>query len=83
MGMDKTNDVLCNCCGKAIQKERGILVEDAFEAVKEWGFFSNKDLEIHRFNICEECYDAWVKTFKIPVDVRMKKDVLGSTGLAR
>ena len=47
--------------------ENGILLEDAFEARKQWGFFSNKDAKLHSFTICEKCYDEMIKNFVIPV----------------
>ena len=56
----------CNCCGKIMKEERGIRKEDALEVCKEWGYFSKKDMERHRFLICETCYDTWISGFKIP-----------------
>ena len=47
--------------------ENGILLEDAFEARKQWGYFSNKDAKLHSFIICEKCYDKFVSTFAIPL----------------
>ncbi len=72
----KSNDVRCNVCGKKIKMENGLLTEDVFEASKEWGYFSKKDLEVHKFNICEDCYEKLISTFKIPVNVISKKEVL-------
>lgn len=66
----------CNCCGKVLKVENGILKEDAFEASKEWGYFSKRDMEVHHFNLCEECYEKMVSNFKIPVDVRKKLEAL-------
>ncbi|NLK73981.1 MAG: hypothetical protein GX288_01660 [Clostridiales bacterium] len=66
----------CNVCGKAIKVENGILKEDVFEATKEWGYFSKRDLEVHRFNLCEECYDKMIASFQIPVEVSKKLEVL-------
>lgn len=81
--MDKTRNtpqvngyILCNVCGKKIPMEAGILKEDVFEAAKEWGYFSKYDLELHKFNICEACYDNLIATFKIPVKVIHKKEAL-------
>lgn len=81
--MDKTKmkirinkDICCNVCGKKIVMEQGIMKEDVFEAAKEWGYFSKYDLEVHKFNICEECYDKLIATFKIPIEVVRKKEVL-------
>ncbi|MGB8452443.1 MAG: hypothetical protein WCD89_08930 [Anaerocolumna sp.] len=70
------NDIYCNMCGKKIVMEQGIMKEDVFEAAKEWGYFSKYDLEVHKFNICEECYDKLISTFKIPIEVVRKKEVL-------
>jgi len=82
--MKKTVDVnqveviplYCNSCGKVLKVENGILKDDAFEASKEWGYFSKRDMEVHHFNLCEECYEAMVSHFKIPVDVRSKVEAL-------
>lgn len=72
----KLIDMYCNVCGKKIKTKNGILEEDVFEASKEWGYFSKKDLEVHKFNICEECYEELISTFKIPIKVIDKKEVL-------
>lgn len=69
-------EIICNVCGKRIVTEHGILKEDVFEAWKEWGYFSRKDLEVHHFNICEDCYEKMISTFKIPVEVVQKKEML-------
>ena len=42
--------------------------EDVFTGIKEWGYFSNRDMEIHKFNICESCYEEMIASFKVPVD---------------
>jgi len=66
----------CNCCGRALKVENGILKEDAFEATKEWGYFSERDLEVHHFNLCEDCYNKLISEFKIPVEVRNKTEAM-------
>lgn len=68
--------ICCNSCGKTLKKENGILMEDAFEATKEWGYFSSRDTEIHHFNLCEECYNKLIASFAIPVEVHKKLEVL-------
>ncbi|MBH1942420.1 hypothetical protein I5677_16080 [Mobilitalea sibirica] len=68
--------ICCNSCGKSLKVENGILKEDAFEATKEWGYFSKRDMEIHHFNLCEECYDKMIGSFIIPVEVRKKLEAL-------
>ncbi len=69
-------EVVCNQCGRKLRLEKGSLREDAFFGVKEWGYFSSRDLEVDRFVICEECYCKWIQGFKIPVSVTRKSEVL-------
>lgn len=68
--------VKCNVCGKVLKREQGILREDAFEAVKDWGYFSKKDLQRHSFTVCEECYDEWIRTFAIPPEITERSEAL-------
>lgn len=68
--------IYCNSCGKELKRENGILMEDAFEAIKEWGYFSNRDTQVHHFNLCEDCYDRLISGFRIPVEVKKKVEVL-------
>lgn len=75
-GIKLDGKVICNVCGKELKIENGILKEDAFEVYKEWGYFSEKDLEVHKFVICEKCYDEWIKTFALPIDITKKQEVL-------
>lgn len=74
--MDKKREdnqkVYCNQCGQAIEKRR----EDYLEVNKEWGYFSNKDLEIHNFCLCEKCYDEIVKGFKLPIQIKKNIEAL-------
>ena len=60
------NRLLCNACGRELKIENGILKEDAFEARKQWGYFSKKDATVDAFVICEECYDRMIESFVIP-----------------
>ena len=55
--------VFCNKCGKEISKDAVLL-----HVKKRWGYFSGKDNEVHEFDLCEECYDAWIVDFSIPVE---------------
>lgn len=73
---NKKITITCNMCGKDIKSHRGILMEDIFEGHKEWGYFSNKDLEVHKFTLCEACYDNMIRSFKIPVSVTEKIEVM-------
>lgn len=66
----------CNVCGRKLKIENGILKEDVLEVRKEWGYFSKKDLEVHRFNICELCYNEMINKFVIPIEISKKREVL-------
>lgn len=53
--------VICNGCGREIPLERA----DYFHGEKTWGYFSEKDGRQDSFDLCEECYDKMMETFKI------------------
>lgn len=60
--------IICNKCGKEILVKNGIAEEDTLSVQKRWGYFSNKDNIVHEFDLCEECYDKWIKTFVIGIE---------------
>ena len=63
---EKTNvidKIICNKCGKEIKQEDVLSVE------KRWGYFSEKDNEVHHFDLCEHCYDEMVASFQIPINI--------------
>lgn len=72
----KIDKMRCNICGKEIKVENGIIQEGVLSADKIWGYFSEKDGQVHSFDICENCYDEWVKTFKIPVEIEQAKELI-------
>ncbi|QUI24912.1 hypothetical protein HZI73_22640 [Vallitalea pronyensis] len=59
-------EVYCNKCGKLIYDQHTKKKVDYLSLTKEWGYFSNKDMEIHSFDLCEECYDEFIESFKYP-----------------
>ena len=62
-------EVYCNCCGELITKaDLTKKHADYLHVEKAWGYFSSKDLSGHSFNICEACYDNWIKSFCIPIE---------------
>lgn len=67
--------LMCNQCGRQIERNDAGYVEDFFEGNKEWGYFSMKDFTRHEFCICENCYDEWIAGFKIPVTIREKIEI--------
>ena len=61
--------IICNCCGKKLIVEEGIVREGAISIDHVWDFFSEKDGEIHHWDLCEACYDELVGQFRIAPDV--------------
>ena len=51
--METKKLLYCNCCGKRILSR---MEQDVVTVEQRWGYFSEKDGEIHRFCICESCY---------------------------
>lgn len=65
--MRKEDKVFCNRCGKELQVRDGIIQEGIFNIEYLWGYFSNRDGEIHKFDLCEKCYNEMVEEFVIPI----------------
>ena len=64
----ETETIFCNGCGKEIKIKDGVIREGLLSVEKRWGYFSDKDNEVHRFDLCEECYDRMVSQFVILVE---------------
>lgn len=60
--------VVCNQCGRELQLENGIVQEGVFSGDLIWGYFSRHDGERHRFDLCEECYERLLGSFRIPAE---------------
>jgi len=71
----KNQKHLCNICGKELIQS-GQFREDSLYIEKNWGYFSEKDGERHRIRMCENCYDLWIKSFKIPPQVEEVTELL-------
>ena len=68
--------VICNCCGKKLVVKDGIMREGALNVEHAWDYLSEKDGEIHRFDLCEECYDELLRNFRISVEVEEIREFL-------
>ena len=66
--------LFCNMCGKEINMEKNLPQEGVLAVEKNWGYFSEKDGEIHSFDLCERCYDRLILEFKIPVTVKKQRE---------
>ncbi len=62
---ENLEQVFCNCCGKEIPKDHFGYFHDYVHIEKQWNYFSQKDGEQYTFDICESCFDAWIKGFSI------------------
>jgi len=72
----KLAQVVCNKCGRELKVEDGYLKEGCFSAEAVFGYFSKKDGVRHSFDLCEECYDAFVAGFCLPVEAEEKSELL-------
>lgn len=61
-----TEDILCNKCGQSTKCPMGNF--ECISATAHWGYDSRKDMQVHRFDLCESCYDEFAKTFKLMVE---------------
>ena len=68
--------VICNCCGKKLAVKDGILREGGLGVEHTWDYFSEKDGETHRFDLCEECYDELLRNFRISAEVEEIREFL-------
>ncbi|MGO5052581.1 hypothetical protein ACTQ6A_08650 [Lachnospiraceae bacterium LCP25S3_G4] len=66
--------VFCNQCGKEIPVVNGRIEAGVFSTEYEWGYFSEKDGELHAFDLCEECYDRLVRGFLTPIEIKTKNE---------
>ena len=67
--MRKAGVLYCNCCGKTISESCGADREEFFHFEKTWGYFSEKDGEIHHWDLCEDCYDSLLHQFVIAPEI--------------
>ncbi len=68
--------VVCNQCGKKIAVKSGIVREGAVMVDHAWDYFSEKDGDVHHFDLCEACYDEFIAQFQIPVDVEEQTELI-------
>lgn len=68
--------VFCNCCGKELSVRNGIIEEGCISTEVQFGFFSRRDGLVHRFDLCEDCYDRLTAEFRIPIEVEEKTELL-------
>lgn len=73
---EKDTRICCNQCGRELKMEQGIVKEGVCTVEVDWGYFSSRDGESHRFHLCEACYNHLIQQFRIPVQVRQRTELL-------
>lgn len=68
--------IVCNMCQKNLKVEKGIVQEGYFTGKELFGYFSNKDGEMHEFDLCEACYDKLIESFQIEVEKKEVSELL-------
>ncbi|MDY6103060.1 MAG: hypothetical protein SPI28_00800 [Acetatifactor sp.] len=69
-------EVVCNQCGRALNVVDGCLKEGCFHVDYPFGYFSRKDGMIHRFDLCEDCYDRMIGAFRLPISETENHELL-------
>ena len=72
-GLEK---VICNKCKKEMKVQNGILQEGCFEGDQLFGYFSGRDGERYRFDLCEACFDELLAAFALPAQVTEETELL-------
>jgi len=74
--MNPQEPVVCSCCGRPIAAYPCEHPEEYLHIQQRWGYFSRKDGELHRFYVCEACYDQWVAGFAVAPTVETASELL-------
>lgn len=59
--------IICNCCGKEIEKNIHGYLNDYVHIEKKWGYGSDKDGELQSADICEKCWDKITSEFAVKI----------------
>ena len=69
----------CNKCGQILKTEQQMGNANGSSMITieiPWGYFSGKDGEIHKIILCETCYDEWIRSFQVPVEIKENVELL-------
>ncbi len=72
----KLERICCNKCGRELKMQGDIVCEGAYIAEYTWNYFSNKDGEVHSFDLCEKCYDEIINNFILPIDIEKRSELM-------
>jgi len=65
---EETLSLTCDCCGKTVDGEMEVLSSDINDFHINFGYGSKFDMDTWNFDVCDECLEKWVSTFKHPID---------------
>jgi len=65
----KIYSVVCNCCGKKIEFPDGYDNTEITDITISFGYGSRFDLTTWEMDVCDDCIEKWVKTFKLPIEI--------------
>jgi len=74
--VNKLSEVVCNKCGKKIKIKNGYLKEGCFSSDFCFGYFSGKDGFRYKFDLCEDCYDEFITSMEVPVEISEESELL-------
>lgn len=60
------SNIFCNMCGVELKKDSFGYFSPYFDVDYRWSYPSKFDNSIHSFTLCENCYENFIKTFKLP-----------------
>lgn len=74
--IDFCNSAICNKCGKKFEYDEGLCGWQnlVHKFVIKFAYGSKYDYERWDFDLCEDCIEEIVSTFKIPVEVNEHND---------
>jgi len=58
------NGMYCDCCGKKVETPHGYNDTDINEFTIVFEYGSKFDLEKWKMDVCDECIEKWVSSFK-------------------
>jgi len=67
---EKVTSITCNCCGKVVEGETVEYDSDITELNISFGYGSRFDTNQWNMDICDDCLEKWVSTFKLPITKR-------------
>lgn len=68
--------IICNGCSCECESENSVFKKEFLSVQKSWGYFSERDGETDCWDLCEECYNRLVSSFKIKIDVSENTELM-------